>query len=202
MTIYIDDREVDIEAEDLDAVLQTATESLQNDETGRIVVEVQIDGHALGGDEIEKRRSESVSESEIRLYSSHPRDVALSVLEGVAAALNDASAAQAKAAELLQQDDASKALVELGPAIEIWQQVQQAVLQSSLLLNVDLNSIEFDGKSFAVLEEALKQQLTQFIEALRAQDTVALADALAYEWPETITHWQRFIELLIEHVED
>ena len=40
MTIYIDDREVDIEAEDLDAVLQTATESLQNDETGRIVVEV------------------------------------------------------------------------------------------------------------------------------------------------------------------
>ena len=199
MAIYIDDEPVQLDGSDLESVLAAATDHLATKK--RIVVEVVVDGQPVVGDQLTEQQSKPVSDAELRLYSADPHELSVTTLHQVRVQLEEAKTAQSSAAELFQQDEQAKAMEQVARVIDAWQQTQQVVLYSVQLLNVGLNDKKVGDQSVEELTEGLISQLTNLHDLLRAQDTVGLADVLAYEWPETVDRWDQFIVELINWIE-
>lgn len=199
MPIYLDDELVQLQGTDLKSVLSEATHHLAD--RGRIVVEVQVDGQPLIDDALDERYKTALAESEIRLYSANPQELAVMTLQQVKGKLEDARQAQSQAASHLQEDRLELAMQDVMRTIEVWQQTQQAVLRSAQLLGIDLDSREVAGQSVPDMTSALLEQVTDLRTILETGDTVGLADAMAYEWPATVQKWETLISEMIEWID-
>lgn len=198
MAIYLDDQPVQLEGADLGTVLEAARRRVEPQ--GRVVVEVRLDGAEVVGDELDRQRAAPVAAADLRLYTAAPRELAAATLEQLGPRLADARAAQSEAAELFQQDRAGEAMRRVGDAIEAWRQTQQAALQSAMLLGIDLERRTFEGQPIQAFTQELLERIRALRDAISAGDTVTLADALAYEWPELTDRWERLIQELLETV--
>jgi hypothetical protein len=200
MSIYLDDDPADFTGGDLAAVLEQASDRLA--ESGRLVVEVQRDGKTLSAADLDEQQNTLIGDSDWRLYSVDPRELAVQTLEQVAQRLDEARLAQAEAAELFQEDRAAEALKQITDAIDAWQESQQAVRQTAALVGIELDGRCVDGQPVEQIINLMVDQLKELRDLLTAGDTVALADALAYEWPQTIDRWQALVGQMIEWVAD
>ena len=199
MPVCLDDQAVGLEAPNLGAVPSSARQQLEPD--GRIVVEVQLDGQAINGDEIEQGHDATIGDREVRLYLADPRSLATSTLGQVRDQLVQVRAVQAEAAELLQQDEAPQALKKIFQCIKVWRQAQQAVFDTARLLQVNLSQLMIDGAPITDFTTELIENLKVLMELITNRDTVGLADALAYEWSSVVDRWDRLIEVIEEEQE-
>ncbi|MEM1107148.1 MAG: hypothetical protein AAGH99_00470 [Planctomycetota bacterium] len=198
MQVTMDEQSIDLTGPSLGELLDAARQRLADG--GRVVVEVAIDGHKLDEQQITDRQGEDVAGLDVRFTSADPKSLAVETLEQVRGRLNDAEESQKEAADLLQRDQTQNALKKVGESIEAWLQVQQAVLHSTVLLGVNLDEVRVgDEPAYALTTQAL-DRLTDVKEFIQAQDTVALADALEYEWPETTAKWYTLIDELIKAI--
>lgn len=196
MPIYIDDEFITMTGANLGAALDAAAERLAA--SGRVVVEVMLEGAVLAGDQIDARRGEAIDQRDLRLVSADPRALSVETLEQIQARLGDARRLQDDAADLLQRDDASAALRKVGEAIEVWLQTQQAVLHSAAITGLDLDAVAVDNEPLSAFTEQLLSRLQELKGLIESGDLVALADALAYEWPEEVARWEALIAALIQ----
>ncbi|MFP4145431.1 MAG: hypothetical protein ACLFV3_09840 [Phycisphaeraceae bacterium] len=199
MAIFIDEQRTELAGSTLAEVLDSAQNELQP--RGRVVVEVALDGRSLSGPDLETEQDAAVADRDVRLTTADPRQLVAQTLRQVDDRLEEARELQNEAAELLQQDKPSSAMDRVGEAINIWLQAQQAVLNSAMLLGIDLDQLTIDGEPLKSFTDELLEQLQNVKELLGSQDTVALADALAYEWPELVDRWHRLLATLVAHVE-
>ncbi|MEO1236700.1 MAG: hypothetical protein AAFX76_07930 [Planctomycetota bacterium] len=198
MQITLDDQTVDLDGPSLGQLLDAARDRLADG--GRVVVEVAVDGHKLAEDQILARRDDDVADLDVRFVSADPRKLAVDTLEQVRGRLGDAAELQQEAADLLQRDQTQPALKKVGESIEGWLQVQQAVLHATVLLSIDLDTLTVDGEPAHALTTEALARLEDVKGHLQAGDTVALADALAYEWPETTAKWHALIDAVVEAI--
>jgi len=198
MSIYLDDELVELSGDDLAVVLEEAQQIAAG--SGRMVVEVQCDGRVLDPAELDDTQNTPVGDSEWRLCTADPRELAAATLHQVTERLNDAHEAQVGAAELLQQDRPADAMKHVTEAIEAWQQTQQAVLYSAMLVGIDLDGRSVDDNPVDETIGMLLDQLKGLRDLLSAGDTVGMADALAYEWPNTVDRWRALVGQMIEWV--
>ena len=199
MRLQIDQQTVEIDGDTLGPILAAAQSHLQ--EQGRIVVEVLVDGQPLVGDAIDQRQDEPVDGRDIQLHSADPRDLAVETLTRIDTRLAETLELQTEAATLLQQDQMPDALRQLSTIIEVWLQVQQAVLQSCQIANVDFIAVEVDGLSANELTEQLISSLNALKANIESGDASALADALQHEWPETVASWRQLLARLIHTIQ-
>jgi hypothetical protein len=198
MAVYIDDEPVELEGEHLSGVLAAAQAYLRP--RGRLIVEVSVDGRPVVGEQLDAQAALSVAGSEVRLASASPEELVCAALEDARAALAEARDLQMEAAELLQQDDAGAAMRKVAAAVTLWQQTQEAVMQSLRVTDVRLEDLRVDGRGSDELIQELIDQLKRVMELKVHNDAIGLADALAYEWPRTLEAWDRMIEQLIDRV--
>ena len=199
MPIYLDDRPLDVDETALGRILQAAQRLLEP--LRRIVVEVKLNGQSLVGPQLGERQEELIESAELRLYSADPNELALSTLEQVRHRLDEAREAQQQAAEQLQGDRLVDAMGHVSRMVEVWQQTHQAVQQSAALVGGGPEEQPFWQDDVARLVQDLTEQLRELRDLLKASDTVGLADALAYEWPETAGRWEHAIDELIAVIE-
>ncbi|MFW6058618.1 MAG: hypothetical protein ACODAQ_00465 [Phycisphaeraceae bacterium] len=200
MPIYLDDEAVELPGDDLGTVLAAARERLEAD--GRVVVEVAMDGQTLSADDLEQQHQTPVpADSDVRLYTADPAALSIETLEQVRTALSGAADLQDQAADLLQQDQISEAMQKVAQVVEIWLQVQQAVLNAALLTSVDLDELKVDDQPLSAFTDDLVEKLNTLKETIHNQDTVGLADALGYEWPEVVDRWDRLVGELIARIQ-
>jgi hypothetical protein len=200
MPVFLDDQAIELPGPSLGQLLDTARQQLADG--GRVVVEVAVAGQKLDEQQIGERAAEDIADQEVRLFSADPKALAVETLDGVRHRLHDAEKLQQDAADLLQRDQPQEALQNVGRSIEAWLQVQQAVLQSAMLLGINLDQIDVDGQPAHELTSRALEQLHDVKGFLQNDDTVALADALQYEWPETAAQWSRLIDALIAKIQD
>lgn len=200
MAVYLDDVSVELPGESLGAVVMAANRRLAAE--GRIVVEVEVDGDALGGDTLAQRQQEQVAGHELHLRSASPRELALTVLDGARTRLDDARRVQSDCAELLQRDQAPEALSRYNEAIAAWLQVQEALRNTSQLLQLSVEGLAVDDRSAAQMLQGLVRSLVEIKRMLKDGDTVGLADALAYEWPDITDRWDRLLGELMRRIEE
>lgn len=168
--------------------------------SGRVVIEVKVDGTPVTGSALDDDRPTAAS-SDIRVYSARPSDLVVGILEDVRNQLDASQQMQQQAAEHLQQDQPAKAMDLVKQSINGWLQAQQAVGQSAQLLQLDLQAIRVDDQSVIERMAELIASLTELKDTVVANDFVTLADALQYEWPEITDRWNTAIGAIIKHVE-
>lgn len=198
MPIHIDDQPTEFAAGSLRELLAAARDQLAP--SGRVVVEVRVDGESITGPALEED-TPTKPESDIRVYSAMPAELVIGVLEDVRAGLAGAQQMQQQAAELLQQDDPAKALDLVKQSIDAWLQAQQAVGQSAQLLLIDLNAIMVNEQTVLDRMNELISNLTELKDAVVAKDFISLADALQYEWPEITERWDAALGAIVKHIE-
>jgi hypothetical protein len=199
MTVFVDDQPAALTGQTLEALLAAARDHLAA--SGRVVVDVVMDGEALTETQLSQPEQVTTDGAEVRLYTADPAELAVDTLEQVKARLGEAAQMHERAAELLQQDQPSEGLQKVAEAIEVWLQTQQAVQHSGELLGLDLGQMSIDGRAMSDVTSDLAQQLRSLKDMLESGDTVALADALAYEWPETVQQWDRLVQTMIDAIE-
>ncbi len=200
MTIHLDDNLVQWQGETLGEILQAAQDAVAS--TGRIVVEISVDGQALLEDQIQQRQDEPVGNLPIRFISAHPRELAIDALNETCLLLDQARTLHAEAAELLRQDKTTEAMAQMAQLFGLWQQTQAAVLQSVQLVGLDLTNKKLDDEPVVDLIRNLADQLKELRDLLGSADVLGLADAMAYEWPQTLDQWQHLIGELIGWIQE
>jgi len=191
MAIYLDDDVVTLPGETLGAVLEAAATRLA--EHGRIIVEVSVDGQPAPPETLADLAGRAVADAEVRLVSADPRELAAVVLSEIDERLDAARQMQLEAASEFQVDRVAEGMQRVGEAVAVWQQTQQAVVQTAALVGIDIDELSVEGKPVSETIRELVEQIVSLKEALEARDTVTLADALQYEWPETVTAWQAVV---------
>ena len=196
--IHIDDQPATLPATSMRELLAAVSESLAP--SGRVVVEVKVDGESITGPALDDDQPTDQA-SDIRVYSAKPSDLVVGILEEVRSGLAAASEMQQKAADHLQQDEPAQAMDLVKESINAWLQAQQAVGQSAQLLQLDLQAIQVEGQSVIERMNELIASLNELKDIVVANDFVALADALQYEWPDITDRWDGAINAIIKHVE-
>lgn len=196
MPAYLDDQPLQFEGSDLHAALKAAREQLGD--SGRMIVEAHLDGQVLAGDEIAPWQTVALGESELRLYTADVKELVVTTLQQTQGLLEEAKRAQNEAADLLQKDLAQPALHHIRRALDAWGQTHRAVAQSLDLLNISLEDKIIDEQAASEVVTALVMQLKDLRASLERRDTVALADALAYEWPQNNDRWAQLITHMID----
>ena len=207
MPVKIDDQPVALEAGSLRALLAAAREHLAP--AGRLVVQVQVDGEpvgmlSVGGVEeaLDADQPTDFDSQDVQMYSATPAELAVGALDQAREQIAAARQQQEDAADLLQKDEPAEALQLVGGSIAEWIQAQQAVTSVAQLLGLDLTAIKVDDQDVATRTQELLTRLVELKELLEANDHVALADALAYEWPETTDRWDAALGAMVKHIEE
>ncbi len=200
MAIFLDDVPVQLAGSNLAELITSATRHLSDD--GRVVVEVMIDGSVLNADDMNQRRDSPLTDNEVRLVSADPTALAVSTLHQVRDLLPQASSLHEQAAEQLQQDNPEDALKLLAESISVWMQTQEAVLGAAGVVGLGLDEVKVEGEPMSDFTDELIKSLHELKDLIIAGDTVALADALAYEWPPVVERWDALIGELIKNIED
>lgn len=196
--IHIDDQPSTLTAGSLRELLAAVSHELAP--AGRVVVEVRVDGEPISGPALDDDQP-TADTSDIRVYSARPSDLVVGILEEVRTQLAASQEMQQQAADHLQQDDPAKAMDLVRESINGWLQAQQAVGQSAQLLQLDLQSIRVDDQPVMGRMNELIVSLTELKDIVVANDFVALADALQYEWPGITDRWDAALGAIIKHVE-
>lgn len=200
MPVKIDDQPVSLEAGSLRALLAAARDHLAP--AGRMVVQVHVDGQPVVDEALDSDQPADFAGKEVQMFSATPAELAVGALEQSREQIAEARQQQEDAAELLQKDEPAKALDLVGGSIAGWIQAQQAVTSVAQLLGLDLTAIKVDNQDVASRTQELLARLVELKELLEANDHVALADALAYEWPETTDRWDAALGAMVNHIED
>ncbi len=200
MPCFLDDQELALpdatspDSATLGNLLQHAR--AQSEQLGRVIVEVRIDGDALGQDALDERMDQPVGDADVRLYSVDPAELGVQALGEARTQLAALGDLQQEAADLLQADQAGEAFAKLGGAVQGWINVASAVTQSAHLNGINLDDVEAGDDSALAIVNALAQQLQEFKTLIEAGDTTALADALGYEWPDVVSRWDDLLQAL------
>ncbi|MFI4861507.1 MAG: hypothetical protein ACIAXF_12605 [Phycisphaerales bacterium JB063] len=199
MAVRIDDEPVALEANSLRSLLAAAREHLAP--AGRMVVQVQVDGEMIVDEALDSDTPADFSTADVQVYSAKPTELAVGALEQARAMIDTARQQQEQAAELLQKDQTAQALNQVGASIQGWIQAQQAVTAVAELLGLDLTAIRVEGDTVAARTQELLARLVELKAQIESNDHVSLADALAYEWPESTQRWDAALGALVQHIE-
>ena len=198
MPVLIDDLPMGIATGSLGDVLLAAQKELEP--LGRIIVEVLLDGQPLIGDQLFDRQEEPLGDMTLNLITANPRELVVDTLGEIHRMLQVAGEQQNEAADFLQRDDQRAALERIGESMTIWQQTERAVRESAQIMEVSLEDLVIDAFTFSELTADLIERLSGLRDLLQANDFVAVADTLQYEWPDVTMRWQKAIEKLMEQI--
>ena len=198
MTIYLDDQATPWKVDNVGQAIAAAMERLSGD---RLIVDVRLGPKSLKGDELDACQSQPIGDDDLHLYSANPKELATDTLEQIRIVLSEASGTLQEAADLLQRDEVASAMAMVAESISTWMQTQQAVQRSAALVGVDLEQMTVDGAPVRVITDGILTQLRELKQLLQDNDTVGLADSLAYEWPQRLESWDRLVEALIDEIQ-
>jgi len=196
MPVFLDGHPIRPDATKLGAVLDEIRSHVAGQ--GRVIVEVELNEERLIGEAIHTYRDADVQQGDLKLTSAEPNELILQAIEDCRIELQTMAGQLEDAAQMLQQDRADEAFPKLQDMLQTWQRVQQVVRESSRMLGFDLDAFEFEGRPVTELFDGLVEQLKDLRDQVQSGDALALADTLAYEWPETVARWQQMLSAYAE----
>jgi hypothetical protein len=191
MRILLDDHHTTLHADTIAMALQEAAALAER--SGRMIVEVEVDGIAWGEEDLACAEHVARSAQEVRFATAHPAELLRDTLAHATDAVLNAEEIQRNAARLLQANRDGEGLQGLLESLAIWGSVQTAVARGLELGIVTREGLRCDGIDLDGAIAALDRQLRALRDAMQSQDPTAVSDCLMYEFPQTA---KRFAETL------
>ncbi len=183
------------------ATLQQLVNAIRAQAAGRLVVSVAVDGRELTDEQLSDALGQAVPPgAQVDFETADPRELSLEALRATRDELRRAAADAAAAAGRLNAGDVAGGMGAVGPLVQVWRAVYQAVVQCGEACRVDLTRIQFDAQSVADHLAALAERLRELRDALDARDFVRVADFLHYEFPPLCEFWQSACNALAEQL--
>ncbi len=180
-------------------VVESMRKEWQTDD--RILVAIQCDDEEVVGEELEAILDTPLSAyGRVEFQTGSARGLASDVLEHVSAMLIDTREVQSQVVELLGQGSTARAMDLLSGCFAVWKQAQESLSRAAEVLNLDLDTLEFEGATVGAFIEELAAALRKIRESLTTRDYVMLADVLAYELEPICERWPRLNGFLLERV--
>lgn len=170
-------------------------------ESGRLIVEVRLDGEPVGEERFEEAMGRAIEAEEVQLVTADARELTRQTLDDVKQSLGSAREAQQEAAQSLSADEPSAALERVREALQVWGHAQSAVQQVAQLFQLPLDEMTVGGRSLHAVAEELAEQLNQVREQLAANDWLGLADTLGHELDRTVDTWSELMDVLMSEVQ-
>lgn len=203
MEVYVDGHQHALSEELSGTLLEVvAALSTRLQQNHRALLAVRVDGEDITPDDLRAKagerstegiqRLEIVSEPLSRLVEQSLRDLDeyLPMLPQICH----------KLAAVFQGEAPDEGYEPFQQFAEIWHAVKIRQLQLADALNVRLDEIEIDGRSVTKATEELNAYLREAEEAIRAGDSVAIGDLLAYELAPRAELESKIVAILRERV--
>ncbi|MEM9167410.1 MAG: hypothetical protein AAGB48_10370 [Planctomycetota bacterium] len=200
MPVLLDGQPLDVASPGLAGVLDAGR--ARAEASGRVIVEVVIDGEPAGADLLDNPTDEAVDGADIRLASADPVTLVASALSDAADALEAAGPGHAEIAANFQAGEQQAALAALGETLHLWQVAQDVFAQGWTLLGRDPLRLPMPADSGYDDAEAmihgLVTQLHEIRRALGDSDFTAVADVVGYELEPMAARWARVLRSAAE----
>lgn len=185
MRIVLDDFETSLRADSVGEALDAAARTVG--ESGRLIVEVEVDGAAWSEEDLADAALLSRGATELRLLTAHPGELVRDLLVHACDAIGDAARLQREAATDLQSGRTADAMRSLLEALALWGSVQTAVSRGLELDVVPRAEIPALGIDLDGAIAALDARLRTLRDCMHRQDVASIADVLLYEFPAAST---------------
>lgn len=172
---------------------------LQRD--NRLVTTLLIDGREPNLDHIGLIRQSLLRGHTLFVETTDPGIMALDALDEVEGQLRETDRLRTDAVELLQRNQANRAMEKLSGCFSTWHNAQESVVKVGQLLRIDLDELRVGGQPLTELLAQFTGQLRQIKAALEQRDFVTLSDILMYEAHETSAHWVAALAMIRDAIE-
>lgn len=162
---------------------------------------IRVNGRELTADEIEPMLAAPAADfARIDFVTTEPHDMVLEILRQARGALAESDDVRRRVADQIAAGRVAEAMRELGDCLAVWGTTHEAVTKSAELLQIELNSMQVDGRSAMERMGRVADQLRGLRDALSAGDLVLTTDILRYDMAETLAEWERVLAGLAGHV--
>jgi hypothetical protein len=191
MPVTVDHQPLQAETLGLKTIGQVLAHLQQQD---RLVINVLIDGCEPDLNQLGSIKQSAINGHTLFIETAEPRQMALDVLDEVEQQLDEADRMKSDAVELLQSNNAVKAMEKLSGCFTTWQHAEESIGKIARLLRVDLSRIVVNSTPFSEILGGFTEQLRSIRAALENRDFVSLCDTLTYETTETSNLWRSAIQ--------
>ena len=198
MQILIDDLICDMDAITVGEAIDGAADLARD--RGRLIVDVTVDGTKWTQADLASAQRHAQTAQVVRFSSAEPVDLVRHTFADAVDALAEADDLQREAAELLQSDKGTVAMDKLGEAISIWLCVQEAIVNGTQLVGLDLATLTIGGKPFPEAIGRLSDRLNAVRRGLSERNEIELADTLLYDFPPIVEEWRCLLVELQERI--
>ena len=175
MRASLDGHELILDRQSLAAALEAGATRAR--ESGRIVIEVFVDGQPVGGDALEHASDLPMAEQHVEMTTADPASLVRVTLFDAADAMEGSKEEHAACAEMIHRGEVAEAMGALGQLLGTWQAVRSAVDHGGDAMGRPLAEFAGDG-SVEQRIESLSRQLDALKRAVADEDLSTVADLL------------------------
>mgnify|MGYP001355835868 FL=1 len=187
MRLLLDDQPCTTTATTIGEAVAEAAEAAEK--SGRLVIEVLVDGASLSEEDLQESDRLSNSASEVQLLTTTMNELLRETFFHASEALVDAGEVQKEAAELIQAGKQAEGMQSLFTALEAWGGIRDAVVKGLALADISPEEITVDGIALPDAIGRLQVRLGGLKEAMVEEDVSATCDCLLYDLPESTGEW-------------
>ena len=200
MKVLLDETPCEIDAANIGEAVAAVVGIAE--QSGRLVVEVLVDGNALSEDDLQESTRLESKADEIQVLTTTMETLLHETFIEAVAALEGTAKSQTDAARLLQSGDASGGMNELVNALETWTGIRDAVVKGLELAELDPRGIDVDGIPLTKAISDLQGCLETLKNTMIADDLAATCDCLLYDLPPVNDAWSTVLAGLARRFKD
>ncbi len=198
MTILLDSEPVEPELHEhatlADALIWVQT---QIADTGKVIVKVELDGTCLNGPALTESQSAPIGCRRVGISTADQTELARAMIGKLAALIEYLGPQHHQVAALIEQNQTTRALTQLGQVLSAWQQIEQAFSSLMCMLDLRLEKLAVVERPAGELIAEFSRQLSEMQTALENRDMVLLTDILQYEMDAATANWTSLLALLL-----
>ena len=165
--------------------------------TGKVIVKVELDGTCLNGPALTESQSAPIAQRQVGISTADQKELSRSMIGRLAALIEFIGPQHRQVATLIEQNQTSKALGQLGQVLSAWQQIQHSFASLMTMLDLRVEDLQVGELPAKELIADFSRQLGEMQTALQNKDMVLLTDILQYEMDSAIANWTNLLALLL-----
>jgi len=196
--ILVNDRPYSPTATTAKTVAELASEICKAEtDCPRMVVSLRCDGADVENERIEKVLASPVEEfQKIEMLTQPIKAVVKATLDQAVNLFQEANECRKRAADLLDEGQHEQALQNLQRFFELWRQVQETMILCARSLDIDVATIQVNGRGFLEIFEPIRNCLTSLRDGMLNRDFVLVCDTLRYELDQPFNDWAAMLDHL------